>query len=123
MIEVKIKSVSNIIHLISINNHALQGREAIIAGEAFDMVCNSVSVLGQSMIIGLDEVLKLNITYEIGDGHLLIDLKELGRDEIDKAQILLKTFDKSLESILLGLDEMFGVKKRMEYINIIKEEV
>lgn len=123
MIEVKIKSVSNRIHLISINNHALQGREAVIAGDAFDMVCNSVSVLGQSMIIGLEEVLKLNVTYEIGEGHLLVDLKGLEIDEVNKAQILLKTFDKSLESITLSLDEMFGVKKRMEYIKIIKEEV
>ena len=29
------------------------------------MVCNSVSVLSQSAIIGLDEVLKLNVNYEI----------------------------------------------------------
>ena len=123
MIEVKIKSVAQKIDSISIDNHALAEREAILAGDAYDMVCNSVSVLGQSVIIGLDEVLKLNVNYEIGDGHLSVDLNGFDEDERAQAQVLLRTFEKSLESVILSLDEMFGVNKRKEYINIIKEEV
>ena len=123
MIEVKIKSVAQKIDSILIDNHALAEREAILAGDAYDMVCNSVSVLGQSVIIGLDEVLKLNVNYEIGDGHLAVDLNGFNEDERAQAQVLLRTFEKSLESVILSLDEMFGVNKRKEYINIIKEEV
>lgn len=123
MIEVKIRSNQENILSYEINSHALINREAIIAGEAYDMVCNSVSVLSQSAIIGLDEVLKLNVNYEISDGYLSLDLDGFNGEEIEKAQVILKTFEKSLESVILSLDEMFGIKKRKEYIILLKEEV
>ena len=123
MIKVIIKLKDQNITSISINNHALEDREAILAGDAYDMVCNSVSVLGQGVIIGLDEVLKLNVNYEIGEGHLKVDLEGLNVDEKEKAQVILKTFEKSLESVILSLNQMFGDKKRREYINLKKEEV
>jgi uncharacterized protein YsxB (DUF464 family) len=94
-----------------------------LVGEAFDMVCNSVSVLSQSVVIGLDEVLKLNSTYEIGDGYLKLDLQDFNQEELEQAQVLLKTFEKSLESVILSLDEAFGCKRRRGYITLIKEEV
>ena len=123
MIEVKIRSNQEKILSYEINSHALINREAIIAGEAYDMVCNSVSVLSQSAIIGLDEVLKLNVNYEISDGYLSLNLDGFNGEEIEKAQVILKTFEKSLESVILSLDEMFGIKKRKEYIILLKEEV
>ena len=123
MIEVKIRSNQGNILSYEINSHALINREAIIAGEAYDMVCNSVSVLSQSAIIGLHEVLKLNVNYEISDGYLSLNLDGFNREEIEKAQVILKTFEKSLESVILSLDEMFGIKKRKEYIILLKEEV
>lgn len=123
MIEVKIRSNQENILSYEINSHALINREAIIAGEAYDMVCNSVSVLSQSAIIGLDEVLKLNVNYEISDGYLSLNLNGFTSEEIEKAQVILKTFEKSLESVILSLDEMFGITKRKEYITLLKEEV
>lgn len=123
MIEVKIRSNQGNILSYEINSHALINRDAIIAGEAYDMVCNSVSVLSQSAIIGLDEVLKLNVNYEISDGYLSLNLDGFTIKEIEKAQVILKTFEKSLESVILSLDEMFGIKKRKEYITLLKEEV
>lgn len=123
MIEVKIRSNQGNILSYEINSHALINREAIIAGEAYDMVCNSISVLSQSAIIGLDEVLKLNVNYEISDGYLSLNLDGFTSKEIEKAQVILKTFEKSLESVILSLDEMFGIKKRKEYITLLKEEV
>jgi uncharacterized protein YsxB (DUF464 family) len=123
MIEVKFKSKNNSIISFSINNHALIEREAIMAGEAYDMVCNSVSVLSQSVIIGLDEVLKLNVSYEIKNGFLSLDLTEFNEEEIEAAQVLLKTFKLSLDSVIISLEKMFGNKKRMEYINLLNEEV
>ena len=123
MIEIKVRSKNQNIVSFSINNHALIEREAILAGDAYDMICNSVSVLSQSVIIGLDEVLKLNVNYEIGDGHLALNLDGFTQKEVEQAQVLLKTFKLSVESTILSLDEMFGIKKRKEYINLINEEV
>ncbi|SFC30733.1 ribosomal-processing cysteine protease Prp [Clostridium uliginosum] len=129
MINVKINySNSNIIGFI-INNHALSAdrdfrNDVSLVGETFDMICNSVSVLSQSVIIGLDEVLKLNSTYEINDdGYLKLDLNDFNEEEIVQSQVLLQTFEKSLESVILSLDESFGSKKRKEYITLLKEEV
>ncbi|MBS5926939.1 MAG: ribosomal-processing cysteine protease Prp [Clostridium sp.] len=123
MIEIRIESKNENIISFKINNHALIGREAILAGDAYDMVCNSVSVLSQSVVIGLDEVLKLNVNYEIRDGYLALDLNGFTQEEIEQSQVLLRTFEKSIESTILSLDEMFGSKKRREYITLIKEEV
>ena len=123
MIEIRIESKNENIITFKINNHALIGREAILAGDAYDMVCNSVSVLSQSVVIGLDEVLKLNVNYEIRDGYLALDLNGFTQEEIEQSQVLLRTFEKSIESTILSLDEMFGSKKRREYITLIKEEV
>ena len=123
MIEIRIESKNENIMSFRINNHALIGREAILAGDAYDMVCNSVSVLSQSVVIGLDEVLKLNVNYEIRDGYLAPDLNGFTQEEIEQSQVLLRTFEKSIESTILSLDEMFGSKKRREYITLIKEEV
>lgn len=123
MIEIRIESKNENIMSFRINNHALIEREAILAGDAYDMVCNSVSVLSQSVVIGLDEVLKLNVNYEIRDGYLALDLNGFTQEEIEQSQVLLRTFEKSIESTILSLDEMFGSKKRREYITLIKEEV
>ncbi len=128
MIKVKIKQHnSNIVGFV-INGHALSdGRDfsndPALIGEAFDLICNSVSVLSQSVIIGLDEVLKLKSTYEMKDGYLKLDLQEFDLEELKQAQVLLKTFEKSLESVIVGFDQLTGKKKRKEYITLIKEEV
>lgn len=123
MIKVRIQSRNNNIISYTIKDHALRDREAVLIGEAYDMVCNSVSVLSQSVIIGLDEVLKLNVSYEMADGYLNLDLSEFTLEEIESAQVLLKTFEKSIESVILSLDQSFGNKKRCKYIDFKKEEV
>ena len=128
MIKVTIKKNDNNIVSFVIDNHALPGdrdfnSDPALVGEAFDMICNSVSVLSQSVIIGLDEVLKLNFTYEMKDGYLKLDLSDFSFKELEKAQVLLLTFEKSLESVMLSLENMFGKQKRREYITLIKEEV
>ena len=124
MIKVSIQSdkQKNIISF-TMKGHAMENRDAILAGEAYDMVCTSRSVLSQSVIIGLDEVLNLNVNYEIGEGYLKVDLNGFTREEIKKAQVLLKTFEKSLESLILGLDMSLGKETRCKYIKIKKEEV
>lgn len=123
MIKIRIQSRNNNIISYTIKDHALRDREAVLIGEAYDMVCNSVSVLSQSVIIGLDEILKLNVSYEMADGYLNLDLSEFTLEEIESAQVLLKTFEKSIESVILSLDQSFGNKKRCKYIDFKKEEV
>lgn len=128
MVNVKINQhKGNIIGFV-MNGHAMSGdrdlsSEVALVGEAFDLICNSVSVLAQSVIIGLDEVLKLNSTYEINDGYLKLDLQDFNQEELSQAQVLLKTFEMSLKSVILGFDQIVGKKKCREYINLIKEEV
>ena len=123
MINIRILSKDSRILSFEINNHCLINRDAIIAGEAYDMVCNSVSVLSQSVIIGLDEVMNLNINYDIGEGYLSLNLDGLDDNEIEKAQVLLKTFKQSICSVILSLDETLGKIKREEYIKLSTEEV
>ena len=124
MIKVSIQSdkQKNIMSF-TMKGHAMENRDAILPGEAYEMGCNSTSVLSQSVIIGLDEVLNLNVNYEIGEGYLKVDLNGFTREEIKKAQVLLKTFEKSLESLILGLDMSLGKETRCKYIKIKKEEV
>lgn len=123
MIKLDIYKNKDIIFGFKIQNHALREREAILVGEAYDMVCNSISVLSQSVLIGLDEVLKLNVPYEMSDGYIKLDLKELDEVELQKAQVLLKTFELSVESILVSLEQSFGKNKADQYIYVKKEEV
>lgn len=104
-------------------SHALENREAILAGDAYDMICNSVSVLSQSVIIGLDEVLKLNVNYQIKDGFLSMNLEGLTLEQIKQAQVLLKTFELSIISTIQSLDDMLEIEKRKKYITLINEEV
>lgn len=107
-----------------IEGHALS-REEIenTIGDAYDLICNSVSVLSQSVLIGMEEVLKLPIKYEVNDGFLSLDISKLNEDEICKGQVLLLTFEKSLESLMMSLEASFGKKKRDKYIKFINEEV
>ena len=128
MIKVKIEQHKDNLVGFVINGHAMDrnrdfSNDSALVGEAFDMICNSVSVLSQSVIIGLDEVLKLNSTYYIKDWYLKLDLHDFNQEELTQAQVLLKTFEKSVESVILGFDALVGQKKRKEYISFIKEEV
>lgn len=107
-----------------IEGHALS-REEIesTTGDSYDMICNSVSVLSQSVVIGMQEVLKLPIKYEINDGFLSLNLNDLNEEDIEKGQVLLLTFEKSLESLMMSLEASFGKNRRNKYIKIKFEEV
>ena len=124
MIKVTILQKGNLSLGFKISGHALS-REEIEStiGDAYDLICNSVSVLSQSVLIGMEEVLKLPVKYEINDGYLSLNLSDLKEDEIEKGQVLLKTFEKSMESLLMSLEVSFGKNKRNKYINLKNEEV
>ena len=124
MIKVTILQKGNLSLGFKISGHALS-REEIenTIGDAYDLICNSVSVLSQSAVIGMEEVLKLPVKYEINDGYLSLNLSELNEDEIEKGQVLLKTFEKSMESLMMSLEASFGKNKRNKYISLQNEEV
>ena len=71
----------------------------------------------------MEEVLKLPVKYEINDGYLSLNLSGLKEDEIEKGQVLLKTFEKSMESLMMSLEASFGKNKRNKYISLKNEEV
>ena len=124
MIRVTILQKGNISLGFKISGHALS-REEIenTIGDAYDLICNSVSVLSQGAVIGMEEVLKLPVKYEINDGYLSLNLSGLKEDEIEKGQVLLKTFEKSIESLMMSLEASFGKNKRNKYISLKNEEV
>ena len=107
-----------------IEGHALSRKEMEnTIGDAYDMICNSVSVLSQGILIGMVEVLKLSVKYEINDGFLSLDLSTLNEEMIMQGQTLLLTFEKSIESVIMSLDASLGKNKRNKYIKFMYEEV
>ena len=124
MIKIVILKKQDLNFGFKISGHALSRKEIEnTIGDAYDMICNSVSVLSQSVLIGMEEVLKISVKYEIKDGFLSLDLLNLNNDEIKSAQVWLLTFEKSLESLMMALEANFGLNKRNKYIKIVKEEV
>ena len=123
MIKIRIFEKKNLKLGFKIEGHALSKAEIEKSGDAYDLICNSVSVLSQSALIGMEEVLKLNIKYEINDGFLHIDISNLKEQEIDEAQVLLNTFEKSIESLIESIKLTLGNNKDSEYIRLLKEEV
>lgn len=123
MIKIRIFGKEDLRLGFKIEGHALSKAEIEKSGDAYDLICNSVSVLSQSVLIGMEEVLKLKIKYEINDGFLHIDIRNLKDQDKEKAQVLLLTFEKSIESLIESLKLTFGNNKDSEYIRLLKEEV
>ena len=79
------------------------------AEEGSDIVCSAVSSVSQMALLGIKDVLKLNIFFEISDGFLKLSLGE--NVENESAQVLLKSMEKSVREI------------QKEYGNYVKLEV
>lgn len=79
------------------------------AEEGSDIVCSAVSSVSQMALLGIKDVLKLNIFFEINDGFLKLSLGK--NEENESAQVLLKSMEKSLREI------------QKEYGNYVKLEV
>lgn len=82
--------------------------------EGEDIVCSAISMISQTTLIGILEVLKIDVEYYIEDGFLNLSLEKNSMEEIKKCQVLLQT-------MLLGLKNIeitYG-----DYINVRVEEV
>ena len=122
MIKIKILEANNLKLGFEISGHALSVSERKKSGDAYDLICNSVSVLSQSIVIGIVEVIGIDVKYEMKDGFLHINLSNIEIQDIEKCQVLLNTFEKSVESLIESIKLSFG-NKDSEYIKLLKEEV
>ena len=82
-----------------------------------DIVCAAISVLSQTTLMGLVEILQLNakeVFYKIDEntGYLNVELRDI-KDEslLEKTQILLQTFKLGIESI----QETYPDNLKIEY--------
>ena len=79
-----------------------------------DLICNSISVISQTTVIGIEEVLKIKVKYVIDDGFLNLNLEDQTIKDIERCQVL-------LETMILGLKSIEITYKK--YIKVEIEEV
>ena len=80
-----------------------------------DIVCSSVSTLLQSLIKGLDEVLRIEPKYIIDEDipHLSVSIRrDLSREDMVKAQALMQTTYLSLVDISNGYAKFIKIKEK-----------
>lgn len=110
MIKVEVnRSKSGEVQSFAISGHA----NADVHGK--DIVCAAISVLSQTTLIGLYEIAKIEIDYNIQDGNLVCKLPiNLTNDERQKANIL-------LETMIIGIKNIY--ESYSQYIAIHDKEV
>lgn len=64
-----------------------------------DLLCCQISTVAQLVVVGIDEVKRINNFHEISDGYLKLRLDEKNADS-DDVQLLFKTCLQSLKSIV-----------------------
>jgi uncharacterized protein YsxB (DUF464 family) len=110
MVKVKFVRSSGKIISFKIKGHAQPKEKQLDV----DLICNSISVISQTTVIGIEEVLKIKVKYVIDDGFLNLDLKGQTLEDIERCQVLLETMILGLKSIEIT----YG-----KYINVETEEV
>ena len=79
-----------------------------------DIVCASISILAQTTVLALYELLNIDVIYELEDGWLYCQLPELHDDTRMKANIIIDTM-------------VIGIKGTMEmysdFIELLDKEV
>jgi len=83
--------------------------------EGFDIVCSAVSALTQTTVLGLHELLKLDMGLSMEDGHIHCILgRDCTAEQCRDAALLLNTMILGLRSI----ENTYG-----EYLSITEREV
>lgn len=80
-------------------------------GQGYDMVCSAVSAVSQSILIGITEVLKLNVKYSLEKGFLSFSLDNISENDVLKCQVLMKTMLLGLKSIEISFGEYISVEE------------
>ena len=115
MTKIQIQKQENLIIGFTVSGHSGY------AEEGSDIVCSAISSLSQMVCVGLENVLNLNPAIKIDDNNAYLSCKlpeSLAEKDLEKAQILFDTFEKSVELLLCG------DKKLKKYINLeVKNEI
>ncbi|MEY7999029.1 ribosomal-processing cysteine protease Prp [Clostridium sp. Mt-5] len=93
-------------NLVSVS---LQGH-AEWSKQGYDLVCSAVSAVSQSTVIGITEVLKLNLDYSIKNGFLNFSLEDMKEEDILKCQVLVETMLFALKSMEINYSKYINVK-------------
>ncbi|MBQ8844982.1 MAG: ribosomal-processing cysteine protease Prp [Clostridia bacterium] len=78
-----------------------------------DILCSAISSTSQMIVVGINEILNLNAFVEISDGYLKIKLRECDYEN-EKAQVLFKTFEKSIREIIVDEKKYVRMEVRNE---------
>lgn len=99
---------------IRVTGHAMAGKP----GE--DIVCAAVSVLTQTILLGIMEALERQIPYERESGNLSFRVpKELSDQEVVKVDTLMNTLRLGMKNLKEGYEKFIDVRT----VDINKEEV
>jgi hypothetical protein len=96
MIDVEFKKKSCNLVSVRLSGHA----GSVDSG--YDLVCCAVSVLSQSILIGIIEVLNFDVQYSVDDGFLSFSLENMKKSDIEKCQVLMNTMLLGLKNIELN---------------------
>lgn len=101
-------------HEKNIKSYSVEGHaHAAQMGE--DIVCASISILAQTTVLALHELLSIDVIYEMEDGWLYCELpKNISNETRSQANLILDT-------MLIGIKGTQGMYS--EYINFYDEEV
>lgn len=98
----------------NIIGYTVQGH-ANAAAYGEDIVCAGISILAQTALLALHELLSIDVSYEMEDGWLYCKLPmNLPKELLDKANLILNT-------MLIGIKGTQGMYGR--YIELHDEEV
>ncbi len=64
------------------------------------IVCSAVSMLAQSTLYGIGDVLRYPVKYEVRSGYVKCDISNLIEKEIINCQVLLKTMETTINKLL-----------------------
>lgn len=77
--------------------------------QEFDMVCSAISVISQTILIGILEVLKVDAEYLIDNGFLSFSIEKLSDDDIKKCQVLIKTMLLGLKNLEISYEKYIKI--------------
>ncbi len=104
MVKVEFVEVSGNLVSVDMKGHA----ESV--DEGLDMVCAGISMISQTILNGILEVLKFPVDYSIDDGFLSFTIENLSENNIKECQILMKTMLLGLKNIEINYGKYIKVK-------------
>ena len=111
MTNIKIFTKNNKIVSFEISGHTG------FANSGKDIVCSAISAISQSACLGITKVLNINAVVNKNDskGYLKLQLpKNINDNDLEKAQIILRTMQLSLQDLLFEYGDYIKMEVRDE---------